>query len=879
MASSKRDSVVLSINHSILATPLTKCCGPLTVVLLVLLQVTGFSTSSLWAQSPTVSLTAQGEKKSTEETKSAEDSQGSGPAFKFLLKVIGIDGKPVVGAHVQVRSTPRPSPDQIRVGEYVRLGTYGVYANADSDGRLEVVLPVEPDRFNISIKHPGFGPYWAGWSGAHRGQSIPNEFTAELAPGWSVGGVIVDSNGGPVAGADVHPRVKYKKRPGDFEILGIGTRLRTDTSGKWRYDHVPDDERDVLVEIDHPDYRPLRPRLSREVFGIALDAEPTGRLEMTQGLTVTGTVTDETGSPIAGARVRTKFVNDLREARTDEEGKYRLVGCESGMARIVVSADGKATDMQELMIESRMAAVDFKMQPGGKIRIRIVDDQGKGIARSRIFFQHWRGPFSYFEFDHVDQYTDENGVWEWNEAPLDWFRADICPHNGMQLPSELLVARDEEYVFQPPKVLAVSGKVIDAITMEPIKNFRVVSGQRNDNPRDGITWQRHRSYEATGGSYIVTFGSTAPAHLIRIEADGYRVATSRDLMNDEGKIKLDFELQPTADIAATVLTPDGLPAKEAKIAFGGSGTQITILNGDIVDRSTFATKLTVQAAGRFSIPGRDDRFDIVITHPTGFAHLSSADGPIPNQIILTPWARGEGSFRIGSKAASNVPLTINNRSGSLSGDGARVIFGHEVTTGEDGRFVFQRVVPGMAEIGREFHISGRDGMTEITSRLSFTINFVAGKTTKIDLGGTGRPVIGKFAPPVGHAGDVDWNFALIQMRVELQPPVRPEPPEGVRDRPEVYKAWWTAWLTTNEGRNWLAEDAAFTERRHQFPSINASVGRDGTFRIDDVPPGRYLMDVHFTKRGAGALFQFPVDISPVDSGPNRPVDLGTVTLE
>ena len=72
--------------------------------------------------------------------------------------------------------------------------------------------------------------------------------------------------------------------------------------------------------------------------------------------------------------------------------------------------------------------------------------------------------FAYFEFDHVSQYADKNGVWVWNEAPLDEFKADICPPDGMQLIGQPLIAREEEYVFRRPRALVVSGKVIDAVT-------------------------------------------------------------------------------------------------------------------------------------------------------------------------------------------------------------------------------------------------------------------------------------------------------------------------------------------------------------------------------------------------------------------------------
>ncbi len=172
------------------------------------------------------------------------------------------------------------------------------------------------------------------------------------------------------------------------------------------------------------------------------------------------------------------------------------------MAKIVVSAKGRATDMKEVRVDAEMEPVDFQMKPGGTVRIRVQDEQGNPVPRARILFQRWRGPFfDYFEFDHVSQYANAEGIWQWNEAPLDEFQADICQPNGMELAKQLLVARDEEYVFRVPPALVVSGKVIDAQTQQPIKKFHVVRGVRSSEDR--MSWMRGERYVATDGQYRI----------------------------------------------------------------------------------------------------------------------------------------------------------------------------------------------------------------------------------------------------------------------------------------------------------------------------------------------------------------------------------------
>ncbi len=491
---------------------------------------------------------------------------------------------------------------------------------------------------------------------------------------------------------------------------------------------------------------------------------------------------------------------------------------------------------------------------------------------------HWANRF---EFDHVSEYTDNNGVWEWNEAPLDEFQADICRPDGMQLSRQSLIAREREYVFKPPRALVVSGSVTDATTNEPIKKFRVIPGLRNRDPRIRMNWIPTDSYEASGGQYRVRFTHDYPAHLVRIEAKGYQVAISRDIMSNEGEVEFDFQLQPAEDIAATVLTANGEPAANAKIALGVAGSQISVKNGDIDDGSTYATRLDAGDDGRFNIPARNEPFQLVITHRLGFAHLKSSDGHLPNRIVLTPWARVEGTFRVGMQPAANVVLSIFSQGISSYGDDVPNIFTtNEVTTGEAGRFVFERVFPGKGRIGRRILLMVDEGATEVTSSLRVSTKFVAGKTAKLDLGGTGRPVVGKLVPPAKHTDRVLWNFALVDIRADLARPPTPKIPADIQDDPDRRKAWWEAWKTTAEGKIWTSAYEAYQQLKSASPYATASVGRDGSFRIDDVPTGDYVLRVRFSKKTPGVLSGYRFSVPAMAGGrATEPLDLGTLTLD
>ena len=761
---------------------------------------------------------------------------------EFELTVVGPGGKPVPEAAVEIRGDHEPTVEQVRRGKFIRKERYGSIVHADAKGIMLLAFPREPARFDLHITIPGYGPYWTSWSSEDHGTPIPARFTAELDRGWSVGGVVVDPEGKPIKGARVHPSIEFKKRPGVHSQFGSGAYATTDEAGRWRYDSVPDPMADVHVAIDHPAFSPFREHLPRAGFGIEAGKAPTARIVLAKGLAIIGRVLDEDGRPIVGALVRTKFSNEIRKATTGEDGTYRLAGCEERATRVVVSAKGKATDLKELNVQPDMAPVDFRMKPGGTVRVRVLDHDGKPAARARIFFQRWRGRFDYFEFNPVDQYTDADGSWVWHEAPLDEFRADICPPNGdggMQLLEQPLIAREAEYVFRLPASLVISGRAFDAETKEPIQKFRVVAGMRFSETN--LHWVETEGFQVTDGRYQVRQERGYPAHLIRVEADGYLASVSRDIQSTEGSVTVDFDLKRGRRVGVKVVTPDLKPAAGAKAALGVAGSQINIKNGDFDDGGTYCQRATSDEAGRFQFPAQAKDFQVLITHPTGFAKVNSTPEWGPERVIrLEPWARLEGTFKVGPAPAANVQLWLNLHDHDSYGEDVPRIFNtYYATTGPDGRFAFSRVIPGRGSIGRRIIFMVNEGATEVTSSRMVAVDLPAGKTVTLDLGGTGRAVVGKFEPVAGvDPKTVRWNFATIWTKPEPFDP----PATGLR--------------------------------------ITATVARDGTFRIDDVPEGRYTMMMDFDRGrdAAGSLPDHPFQVPP--AGNDRgPVDLGTVKLK
>ena len=832
------------------------------------------------SQEPVTTSSKESDKKATTGDINVPPTGGQ----RFELTILGADKRPVPRCSVEVRSDVLPGRTGVVQGTFTKQSRFAAFLKTDAKGSLILNFPRKPKRLDVYIDQPGYGPYWAQWRCEERSEVIPARFIAELDAAWSVGGIIVDSQGKPIQGAMISPSIKFKKRPGDTQELWSGDEVTTDAEGKWRFDSIPVSMNDVPVSINHPKFKPTRLPLIRSEFGIGIGGPPVAKIELQRGITVLGKVSDDTGKPIAEALIRTKFLNDIREAKTNVDGDYQLGGCEPAMARIVVSAKGRATEMKEVRCAADMDPVNFAMKPGGKIRVRVLDENGNPAAKASIFFQQWgRGRFQYFEFKHAPQYADKNGVWQWDEAPLDEIQADICPPHGMQLPEQRLVARNEEYVFRTHPMLVVSGSVIDAETRRPVKLFRAVPGIRSIDPCDPsgkshIDWERNESYAAKDARYRVQFDREYLAHLVRIEANGYRVAVSRDIKGNEGKVQIDFALVRAKDIAATLLTPDGRPAARAKIAIGIVGSQINVDNGEINDGSTYAARCEADAAGRFRFPAQEGPYQLVITHPAGFAYLKSADGEMPGTIALTAWARVEGTFRVAAKPVANVAIEIDNGPiDSYGQDVPHIFSSHHARTGPDGKFVFERVLPGEGRIRRGIVLIVDNGATEVASSTSIHATFPAGKTTHIDLGGSGRLVTGKLSGATGSKGKVLWQFASIDVQADLPEPKPPPVPAEIDKNPQLRSVWLK---TSPEARTWQELKQFYEKLRRASPSFFATVAGDGSFHIDDMPAGSYVLRVYFVEHSAGRLSNYRFTVPPIDGNrSSEPLDLGELTLE
>jgi thiol-disulfide isomerase/thioredoxin len=294
---------------------------------------------------------------------------------------------------------------------------------------------------------------------------------------------------------------------------------------------------------------------------------------------------------------------------------------------------------------------------------------------------------------------------------------------------------------------------------------------------------------------------------------------------------------------------------------------------------------------------------VVAVDEAGFAQVRVDDLQSSPQVRLQPWARVEGTLKIGTQPGSNETVRLADAFNSYAWYPRHLpsySIEAETTTDSTGRFVFQRVPPMDVKVLHAPKIGGAEAavipITQITN-----ITLKAGETRAVTLGGQGRPVVGRVVLK-NYAKTVDWQNQVFW--IESLAPEPPDCPNFDAISREYYAARNAA-KTQNDID--MAETRYLTEKdqieRQLCAYYSSPRGRqyafskrkyilrfahDGSFRIDDVAGGKYelTIDLHEQVVIRGQARQTLIDlhrqeIDVPDSAGGRsdtPLDVGVINM-
>lgn len=830
----------------------------------------------LLTQEVKVSLAAQAPPANTEEVK--ESNPGAVPNTPtFLFRAISAaTGRGIAGGRVAVsyvNAADRTRRDDLVTDNVVCCS---VPLPADKFGRLDV--GVLKDRFVEKFYT---------WREDY-GVPLPPAYVLKLEGAVSIGGRVQDAAGNPVSNAEIglsfYGTGDATSSEPAHERLGFAgeavTAVRTDAQGNWRCALTPPGYTDFTIAVQHPSY--VQGSFAPEV-GLQGTQDPKRlRLEdlcaakavmvLGPGFGVRGFVLDDTGNALVGARVSWMGNSHYRQdgVKTRPDGSFRMTSLPQGAAQISAWAKGFAPLLVPVQINSSSREVVFRLSRGATFSLKIADEDDSGIpgawATLDLPIPH-NGDFRLI--------TDAAGRGRLEGIPTNALNGLVC-HAGAKgyfySRNVRLNSNGPEPSIRLVKSLHVSGTVLDAGTREAVLDFKAIPCRGEGS----YGYDRSQTKHGQWGVYAVDFSEPEVPFRVRVEADGYEPAMSPPMGQHPSEQEQNFLLRrkdTSRAIHGIVVLPDGQPAANTRVALLTFEQGITLYRGTF-KREEGAILATADAQGEFKFDPDPQAHTLVAADPVnGFGLLRMHRSTQPFKVPLQPWGRIEERVVLSGYAAPNQQVFIASGLSAYRSVRDGLYGGFDLrTTDAAGGFVCELVPPGNVTL----YLSQGSGQPHSHQTVA---EVRAGETVQVQIGGRGRLVIGKLV--MSDGSHVDWSAQLIvgSLTTNLKRPAI-QPPTDSHD----FAARLRILDFFDESEEWHAYEAA----GGFFP---LQVAADGSFTIEDVPPGPYQLFVRisgsaYTGNSISQRFQRRTTASakedvvvPDEMTSSVPVDLGTFSVQ
>ena len=544
----------------------------------------------------------------------------------------------------------------------------GVLASSQvaPDGTVRLALP------------PGTAEAWLVAGGTYVYSSEPRRVVLSESPNGTtlrpaLGALLVGQVIGPTSGAalaDLEVSVDWSINAalqlGSADATPLDRSARVGNDGRFRFCAVPVGRPMTVGTEESPFAR---------YFGEDLEPSPGERIDIAIHLqiggTVRGRVVDEAGTAVAGADVealgREFFGNpsaDLRETKSDDEGRYVLEGLTPGRVWLKVEhddyreklgspfdlADGEVLEAPDIVLDAGLAIAGIIKFPSDRpavgAQVEIDPDLAENLSGSPMDPRAFAGADG-------DDVADEAGAFRITgvgEGP--WtvtVELEVADEgqpevSGRWTAFEALVrapADDMAITLEAPVTL--TGSVVDT-SGQPVVEFTVKGS------RSGSQWYmppsetKNESFENEDGEFVLS----------ELRSGDWTFTVTADGMARSEKLTLTLPTEETASfvlsrpivLAGRVTDPDGEPIGGAEIGKELEGAEVIV---------------AMQGRGDWPTTTTDDEgnFELEGVQPGAGSIVAKKDG----------WAQSEGfAYELAEgESARDIVLALR-RGGTITGE-------------------------------------------------------------------------------------------------------------------------------------------------------------------------------------------------------------------
>lgn len=552
---------------------------------------------------------------------------------------------------------------------------------------------------------------------------VPARYELSLEKGITVGGKVQDYSGKGIENAVVTlsiPTNFYRHNTPSFEILKSVT---SQADGKWQCDDMPYNLDGLSVLVEHKDY------YDDDFYAIA--SLPTSEslrgkkavLVLPERIDFNGTVVDTNGNAVSNAAIVLTCGEKTKETKSSKQGLFQFDGIPATRVHVDAIAERMAREIIRLELSRETANINVIMQPARKVTIKAVDGKsGKPIEDVKFNILYLQDYTSKLEIT-----TNSKGNAAWYDAPVEKVWVGVMAH-GYQFTRLLVNEVNSDYTVKLFKPVTVTGTITDKTNGNPITNFSIrrehTSLNLSTNEEDTVVYDSEKNNSIEGAYKLKQYISEL-SHRLRIEAVGYKPVVSRDFIDEDGDVELNFKLERQPWITGNVIEGENTPAAGAIVILCKPLSFVSLGNGSLLDiEDDNSRAIQTGESGYFTFPDPKNAWTLIAYNDAGYCRVNKAKFMKNNSIQLLDWAGVHGSLLLDGIAMPNQSLVINSKTKNLTGD---IWQSYKLRTDDNGIFELPRIAPGKYWIG----LLGETDSVFVNEIAE--IEIPVGETVKIDI--------------------------------------------------------------------------------------------------------------------------------------------------